>query len=103
MLGIIEQLYEDLNSYNETSIPIDPFNSIELKLLPFFPNPRPINDWEVPVPLIDLKAVRESNWDLTMIKVSRVAVSQEPLTKRPGVRAHRWNQPYQPYSGDGGM
>jgi nitrogen permease regulator 2-like protein len=34
MLGIIEQLYEDLSSYAETAIPIDQFNSIELKLLP---------------------------------------------------------------------
>jgi hypothetical protein len=73
MLGIIEQLYEDLNSYNETSISIDPFNSIELMLLPFFPNPRPIQDWEVPVPLIDLKGVRDSNWDLAMVKVSEAA------------------------------
>ncbi|KAG8217736.1 hypothetical protein J3R82DRAFT_5895, partial [Butyriboletus roseoflavus] len=42
MYTIIEQLYEDLNSYSETSIPIDDFNSIELKILPFYPNPPPL-------------------------------------------------------------
>jgi hypothetical protein len=34
MLSILEQLYEDLGSYAETAIPVDQFNSIELKLLP---------------------------------------------------------------------
>jgi nitrogen permease regulator 2-like protein len=35
MHAIIEQLYEDLNSYAETSIEVDQFNSIELKLFPY--------------------------------------------------------------------
>ena len=65
----MEQLYEDLNSYAETSIPIDDFNSIELKLFPFFPNPPPVTDWMVPLALIDLNRVVEPNWDLTMVKV----------------------------------
>ncbi|KAI0034016.1 nitrogen permease regulator 2 [Vararia minispora EC-137] len=67
--AILEQLYEDLNSYSETSIPIDNFNSIELKIFPFYPNPPPVKDWMVPVALIDLKRVIEPNWDLTMAKV----------------------------------
>lgn len=32
----MEQLFEDLNSYSETSINLDGFNSLELKLFPFF-------------------------------------------------------------------
>lgn len=67
--AILEQLYEDLNSYRETSIPIDKFNSIELKIFPFFPNPAPIHDWQVPLALINLKDRIRSNWDLTIVKV----------------------------------
>jgi len=34
---ILEQLFEDLNSYAETSIPIDKSNSIEIKIFPLLP------------------------------------------------------------------
>jgi hypothetical protein len=67
--AILEQLYEDLNSYAETSISIDPFNSIELKIFPFYPNPPPVRDWMVPLALINLAKRTEDNWDLTMAKV----------------------------------
>ncbi|KDQ61032.1 hypothetical protein JAAARDRAFT_124903 [Jaapia argillacea MUCL 33604] len=67
--AILEQLYEDLNSYSETSISIDAFNSIELKIFPFYPNPTPVKDWMVPVALINLSRRIEPNWDLTMVKV----------------------------------
>ncbi|KAI0306352.1 nitrogen permease regulator 2-domain-containing protein [Multifurca ochricompacta] len=67
--AILEQLYEDLNSYSETSIPIDNFNSIELKIFPFYPNPPPVEDWMVPVALINFDNIIEQNWDLTMAKV----------------------------------
>ncbi|KAI9057883.1 NPR2-domain-containing protein [Trametes sanguinea] len=66
---ILEQLYEDLNSYSETSIPIDPFNSIELKIFPFYPNPPPVKDWQVPLALINLTNRIEPNWDLTIVKI----------------------------------
>ncbi|CAL1705090.1 unnamed protein product [Somion occarium] len=69
--AILEQLYEDLNSYRETSIPIDKFNSIELKIFPFFPNPAPIHDWQVPLALINLKDRIRSNWDLTIVKICK--------------------------------
>ncbi|KAJ4487842.1 nitrogen permease regulator 2-domain-containing protein [Lentinula aciculospora] len=69
--AILEQLYEDLNSYSETSIPIDQFNSIELKIFPFYPNPPAVKDWMVPVALINLVRRIEDNWDLTMAKVCR--------------------------------
>lgn len=87
MHAIIEQLYEDLNSYAETSIEIDAFNSIELKLFPyvkvqkpfcalliayrFYPNPSTVKDWQVPLPLIDLRKVKDPNWDLTVVKVGK--------------------------------
>ncbi|KAI5121666.1 hypothetical protein M0805_002742 [Coniferiporia weirii] len=67
--AILEQLYEDLNSYSETSIRVNEFNSIELKIFPFYPNPPEVKDWAVPVALINLKKRIEDNWDLTMSKV----------------------------------
>lgn len=67
--AILEQLYEDLNSYSETSIPMDRFNSIELKIFPFYPNPPPVKDYMVPLALINLTKRIEPNWDLTMVKV----------------------------------
>ncbi|KAH9966914.1 nitrogen permease regulator 2-domain-containing protein, partial [Russula dissimulans] len=60
-----------LNSYSETSIRIDNFNSIELKIFPFYPNPSPVKDWMVPVALIKFDNVVEQNWDLTMAKVCK--------------------------------
>jgi hypothetical protein len=68
---ILEQLFTDLNSFSETSIRIDRFNSLELRIFPRYPNPPPVNAWDVPVPLIDLgnKDKMEGNWDLTMRKV----------------------------------
>lgn len=67
--AILEQLYEDLNSYSETSIEIDQFNSIELKIFPFYPNPPHVKDWQVPLALINITRRIESNWDITMVKV----------------------------------
>jgi len=92
--GIIERLLEDLNSYRECQVLIglplpffpllardmkltpptfllspDNANSINLKLFPIFQDPPPITDFEVPVPLIDLKSKVTTDWDLTMRKV----------------------------------
>ena len=69
MHSILEQLYEDLNSYSETSVPIDQFNSIELKIFPFYPNPPPVKDFMVPLGLINLTSRIEPNSDLTVVKV----------------------------------
>ncbi|KAG6868718.1 hypothetical protein C0993_011656 [Termitomyces sp. T159_Od127] len=68
---ILEQLYEDLNSYSETSIAIDRFNSVELKIFPFYPNPPQVEDWMVPLALINIPKRVEDNWDLTMVKVAK--------------------------------
>lgn len=48
---------------------MDKFNSIELKIFPFYPNPPPVKDWMVPLALIDIRKRIEPNWDLTMVKV----------------------------------
>ncbi|CED84605.1 Nitrogen permease regulator NLRG/NPR2 [Phaffia rhodozyma] len=67
--SILEQLFEDLNSYGETSIPIDQSNSIEIKIFPQLPNPVAVEDWHVPLPLIDLEKMKEPNWDLALLKI----------------------------------
>lgn len=91
MHAILEQLYEDLNSYSETSIPIDAFNSIELKIFPFYPNPPPVKDWQVPLALINLSKRIEDNWDLTMSKVGRISDRSTVLTTmHQGVQTYRW-------------
>lgn len=69
--AILEQLYEDLNSYSETSIAIDDFNSLELKIFPYYPNPTTVRDWMVPLALINITKRMEDNWDLTMLKVCK--------------------------------
>ncbi|EIW65977.1 hypothetical protein TREMEDRAFT_70382 [Tremella mesenterica DSM 1558] len=68
--AVLEQLFEDLNSYSETSIPLDGFNSLELKLFPFYPNPPVCEDWHVPIALVDLNALKDDNWDITAARVS---------------------------------
>ncbi|KZV95885.1 NPR2-domain-containing protein [Exidia glandulosa HHB12029] len=69
MHAILEQLYEDLNNYAEASIHIDAFNSLELKVFPFFPNPKPVYDWSVPVPLVDFGKRTDASWDMTIQRV----------------------------------
>ncbi|BEI96644.1 hypothetical protein CcaverHIS631_0202330 [Cutaneotrichosporon cavernicola] len=67
--AVLEQIFEDLNSYSETSIPLDGYNSLELKLFPHYPNPPECNDWDVPLALVDLKSLRDPNWDITASRV----------------------------------
>ncbi len=68
--AVLEQLFEDLNSYSETSIPLDGFNSLELKLFPFYPNPPECEDWHVPIALANLTELKDDNWDITAARVS---------------------------------
>ncbi|CDW97206.1 hypothetical protein [Sporisorium scitamineum] len=44
-------------------------DAINLKLFPVYPNPTPINDWDVPVALLDLVSRVDGNWDLTMRRI----------------------------------
>ncbi|WVQ85332.1 hypothetical protein IAT38_007497 [Cryptococcus sp. DSM 104549] len=69
--AVMEQLFEDLNSYSETSISLDGFNTLELKLFPFYPNPPDCEDWHVPIALVDLNALKDDNWDITAARVSQ--------------------------------
>ncbi|KAI8337709.1 nitrogen permease regulator 2 [Chlamydoabsidia padenii] len=69
--NVIEQLFEDLNSYCECQIPINAFNTINLKLFPSYPNPPPVYDYQVPVTTMDVKNMMTSNWDITVQKVAK--------------------------------
>ncbi|KAH8917205.1 nitrogen permease regulator 2 [Atractiella rhizophila] len=68
---VLEHLYEDLNSYSETSILLHrgSFSYLELKLFPYYANPIEVRDWDVPVAVADLESMRKVNWDVTMYKV----------------------------------
>ncbi|KAI9337637.1 nitrogen permease regulator 2 [Pilaira anomala] len=68
--NVIEQLFEDLNSYCECQIPINTFNTINLKLFPTYPNPRTVYDYQVPVCTVDVKKMMNPNWDITVQKVA---------------------------------
>ncbi|KAG2236466.1 hypothetical protein INT48_003257 [Thamnidium elegans] len=71
--NVIEQLFEDLNSYCECQVPIislDTFNTINLKLFPTYPNPRTVYDYQVPVCTVDVKKMMNPNWDITVQKVA---------------------------------
>ncbi|CAG8589162.1 7828_t:CDS:2 [Ambispora leptoticha] len=70
MYNIIEQLLEDLNSYCECQIPINSANTINLKLFPTYPNPPPVYDYQVPICTVNLKALMDVNWDLTMKNIA---------------------------------
>ncbi|KAG0290654.1 Nitrogen permease regulator 2 [Linnemannia gamsii] len=70
MQNLIEQLIEDLNSYCECQIPIDTANTINLKLFPTYPNPAPVYDYQVPISTVNLEALTDVNWDMTMQRVT---------------------------------
>ncbi|KZT57109.1 NPR2-domain-containing protein [Calocera cornea HHB12733] len=66
---LLEQLYEDLNSYSESSIPLTPHTTLDLKIFPFYPNPEPVRDWHVPVALVDIRSKLDGSSDVTMSRV----------------------------------
>ncbi|KAF9439036.1 Nitrogen permease regulator 2 [Entomortierella beljakovae] len=68
--SLIEQLIEDLNSYCECQIPIDSNNTINLKLFPTYPNPAPVFDYQVPISTVNLEALTDVNWDMTMQRIT---------------------------------
>ena len=86
--AILEQLYEDLNSYSETSIQIDESNAIDLKIFPFYPNPPPVRDWQVPLALINITRRIEPNWDLTVAKVGSLVRLRRKVLIFIGVPVH---------------
>ena len=93
MHGILEQMFEDLNSFAETSIRIDQRNYLDLKIFPYFPNPPVVSDWQVPVPLVPLVSKVEPNWDLTIAKVLAIPSlweSNRLPSFQPDYSSHRW-------------
>ncbi|WFC93726.1 Nitrogen permease regulator 2 [Malassezia brasiliensis] len=44
-------------------------DAINLKLFPSYANPPSVNDWDVPVLLIDLEKHANGSWDLTLVKL----------------------------------
>ncbi|KAI8066391.1 nitrogen permease regulator 2-domain-containing protein, partial [Gongronella butleri] len=68
---VMEQLYEDLNSYCECQIPINAFNTINLKLFPTYPNPPPVYDYQVPITTMDINKMMSLDWDITVQKVAK--------------------------------
>ncbi|KAJ9668369.1 Nitrogen permease regulator 2 [Coniosporium apollinis] len=54
--ALCEMILEDLNAYCECMIPVDDYNTINLKLFPLHPPPAPVHAWHVPLLTIDLSS-----------------------------------------------
>lgn len=65
---MIEQLYMDINSFSETSIPLHD-TGLDLVLFPFRANPREIMIWDVPIAVAKLDEMKNGSWDVTLFKV----------------------------------
>jgi hypothetical protein len=66
---ILKQIYHELNTKDETAIPVDMAHSIHLKLAPQFAQPPPIYEHQVPVPICDLMELVNPEWDLTQQQI----------------------------------
>lgn len=67
--ALCEVLMEDLNNYCETQIPIDEFNTLNIKLFPTYPPPPPLFPHHVPLSTVRLAELVDDNWDLTMLRI----------------------------------
>ncbi|KAI9771076.1 MAG: Nitrogen permease regulator 2 [Geoglossum simile] len=81
VLAMMEQILEDLNNYCECMIPIDESNTINIKLFPKYPPPPPVKSFHVPISTVQLEALMDVNWDLTMQKAT--APESSPSSKPP--------------------
>ncbi|RKP12776.1 nitrogen permease regulator 2-domain-containing protein [Piptocephalis cylindrospora] len=68
---VMEQMYEDLNLHRECRVPLESGTTLNLKLFPSRPNPPPVHDHVVPVSVVDLVALSDHRWDMTMQRVMR--------------------------------
>ncbi|SCZ96574.1 BZ3500_MvSof-1268-A1-R1_Chr4-4g07440 [Microbotryum saponariae] len=68
MSNLLEQLYMDLNNFSEASIRIGDFE-LELFLSPFYANPKPIKNSDVPLAVCALEQMKHPSWDVTLYKV----------------------------------
>lgn len=50
-------------------IPIDDFNTLNIKLFPTYPPPPPLYPYHVPLSTVRLDNLTDPNWDLTMLRV----------------------------------
>ncbi|KAJ3124947.1 Nitrogen permease regulator 2 [Nowakowskiella sp. JEL0407] len=69
VLVIMEQLFEGLNQYGECEIPINDANRINVKLLPTYPEPPKVYDYQVPICILNVENAVNKQWDLTLQKV----------------------------------
>lgn len=67
--SLIEQIFQDLNSYSECQIPIDSSNSVDLKLFLIYPPPPKVQFYDVPLALVKLNSLVDTLWDPTMLKI----------------------------------
>lgn len=68
MANLLEQLYMDINTFSETSIPLHD-TDLDLMLFPFYANPREINNWDVPIAVTSVNDMKNGSWDVTLFKV----------------------------------
>ena len=61
---------EDLNNYTECMIPLDELNTLNIKLFPTLPPPATIKPHHVPLLTVNLPALMDENWDLTMQRIA---------------------------------
>lgn len=67
--NVIEQMYQDLNSYSECQIPIDSANTVDIKLFPIFEAPPNIYPWQVPISTVRLQSLVDETWDPTLERI----------------------------------
>ncbi|KAI9143079.1 nitrogen permease regulator 2-domain-containing protein [Paraphysoderma sedebokerense] len=65
----MDQLIDDLNNYKETHITVNDANEINIKLFPVYKNPPKVEDYHVPIALINLKSIMHGDWDMTMQRI----------------------------------
>jgi hypothetical protein len=50
---------------------LDSANIINLKLFPTYPNPPPVYDYQVPISTVNLEALLDVSWDMTMQRITK--------------------------------
>ena len=50
-------------------IPIDDANTLNIKLFPAYPSPPPLSPHQVPLAIVNLNALKDESWDLTMLRI----------------------------------
>lgn len=69
LYSLCETLISDLNNYCECMIPLDCYNTLNLKLFPTYAPPPPVKSWQVPLFTVRPESLMDENWDLTMQRI----------------------------------